>query len=252
MEIGALILDGLILFIFLFYFIRNWKRGFLASLFRVLGFAIASCGAYIGSRALAETIYQLFLRQKFIKTVSEALSTASADLTKSVEAVTGSVPKLLQGFFFDFFGGREGVTDEVGSLMSNSVQSMSVSVTDEMIYPIIYTVLQALCFILLFFAIMIVVRGLSKILRGVKHIPLLGPVNSLLGGILGILQGVLMAVIIVLALNLFNGMTANNVSYVNEQAIGETYVFKYFYEWNPIGGLSASVGDLGFSGIELT
>ncbi len=252
MEISALIFDALVLFLLLFYFIRNWRRGFLASLFKVLGFAIACAGAYIGSRALAETIYQLFLRQKLIKTVSEALVNTTADLNSSVNAVLGTVPNWLQGFFVDFFGGQQGVRNEVGSLMSNSVDSMSVSVTDGMLYPIIYTVLQAVCFILLFFAIMIVVRGLSKILKSVKHIPLLGPVNSLLGGILGLLQGVLMIVVLVLALNLFNGVTANSVSYLNEEAINETYIFRYFYDWNPIGGLSASVGDLGFSKIELT
>ncbi len=252
MEIGALILDILIAFIFLFYFIMNWKRGFLASLFKILGFAIACAGAYIGSRALAETVYQLFLRQKLIKSVSETLVNTTSDLNMSVDAVLSNVPVWLRSFFIDFFGGREGVQNEVGSLMSDSVHSMSVSVTDEMLYPILYTVLQAVFFILLFFAIMIVVKGLSRILKGVKHIPLLGPVNSLLGGILGIVQGVLIAVILVLVLNLFNGVTANSVKYVNQDAISQTYIFRHFYDWNPIGGISASEGDFGISRIELT
>jgi len=252
MEIAALILDVIVIFIILFNFFVCWRRGFLASLFKVLGFAIACCGAYIGSRALAETVYQLFLRQKLIKTVGEALASSANDLNLSVQAVLDTVPKWLHGFFIDFFGGRDGVTSEVGSLMSGSVQSMSVSVVDEMLYPILFSVLQAVFFILLFFAIMIVVKGLTRILKGVKNIPLLGPVNSLLGGILGVLQGVLLVAVLVLALNLFNGITGNSVAFVNETVINETYAFRYFYEWNPIGGISASTGDLGFSQIELT
>ena len=136
---------------------------------------MALAGAYIGSRALAETTYQLFIRQKLVQSVSDALqnSAASADVTASIGAVLESVPKLLRSFVTTFFGGMEGLTKEFGSTLAGAADSVSATIADQMLYPIIYTLLQALFFLLLFFAIMVLVRSLSKVFRGVRHLSLI-------------------------------------------------------------------------------
>ena len=124
---------------------------------------------------------------------------------------------------------------------------MGATIADQMLYPIIYTLLQALFFLLLFFAIMVIVRSLSKVFRGVRHIPLIGPVNSLLGGVLGLVQAAVVILIVVMALNLIIGVTGDGIPYLNNEAISKTYLFRYIYDWNPVGGISAGWGDLGLS-----
>ena len=248
MNTVAIVFDAVLAFIILYNFIKDWKRGFLSSLLKTFGFFIACFAGYVGSRALAETVYQLFLRQNIIKSVENALvnSAFSNDVSIAVDSVMGTVPKAFQGFFLNFFGGNEGLNKEVGSLISGSAQSVSISLTDQIVYPIVFTVLQASFFILLFFAVMVFVRIFIRALKGVKHLPLIGPVNSLLGGVMGVFQGILTIVIIVLILHFVIGMTGNQVSYLNEDVINNTYIFKYFYNWNPVGGISVSTGSLGF------
>lgn len=248
-----MILDLLLVAAIVFYFARGWHKGFLSTLVQVVGYVLALCGAYIGSRALAETTYQLFIREKLVQSVSDALqnSAASADITATIGAVLEAVPKMLQGFVTSFFGGVDGLAKEFGSTLSGAAESVSATIADQMLYPIIYTLLQALFFLLLFFAIMVIVRSLSKVFRGVRHIPLIGSINSLLGGILGLVQAAVIVLIIVMALNLLIGVTGDGIPYLNNEAIGETYLFRYVYDWNPIGGVSASLGDLGLSSLHL-
>ena len=104
---------------------------------------------------------------------------------------------------------------------------------------------------MLFFAIMVIVRSLSKAFRGVRHIPLIGSVNSLLGGVLGLVQAAVVILIVVMALNLLIGLTGDGIPYLNNEAISKTYLFHYLYDLNPIGGISASLGDLGLSSLSL-
>lgn len=253
MNITAIVLDLLLAAAILYYFVHGWRKGFLSTFVHVVGYVLACCGAYIGSRALAETTYQLFIRQKLVQSVSEALqnSAASADVTTSIGAVLQTVPKVISGFVTTFFGGMEGLVKEFGDTIASTADSVGATIADQMLYPIIYTLLQALFFLLLFFAIMVIVRSLSKVFRGVRHIPLIGPVNSLLGGALGLIQGAVIVLIVVMALNLLIGVTGDSIPYLNNEAIAKTYLFRYVYDWNPIGGISAGLGSLGLSGLNL-
>lgn len=247
MNITSFIYDALFVFIVLLCFIKNWRRGFLSGILKFLGFVIACFGGYVGSRALSETVYQIFIKQRLIKSVTESLrnSASSLDVSVSVQSVIDTLPKFMQGFAAQFFGGKEALTNEMSVWLSNSTEAAAISIVDQVLYPIIYTMLQAIFFILLFFAIMIVVRSFSRVLKGVRHIPLLGPVNSLLGGVLGLLQAVLVMMIIVMVMHIVIGITAGQFEFLNDKVISDTYIFKYFYNWNPIGGISASMGDFG-------
>ena len=73
MNITAIVLDLLLVAAVIYYFGHGWRKGFLSTLVHVVGYVLACCGAYIGIRALAETTYQLFIRQKLVQSVSDAL-----------------------------------------------------------------------------------------------------------------------------------------------------------------------------------
>ncbi len=252
MNITAIVLDLLLIAALIYYFAHGWHKGFLSTLVHVVGYVLALVGAYIGSRALAETTYQLFIRQKLVQSVSDALqNSAASDVTASIGAVLETIPQMLRGFVTTFFGGVEGLEKEFGNTLMSTADSVGATIADQMLYPIIYTLLQALFFLLLFFAIMVIVRSLSKAFRGVRHIPLIGSVNSLLGGVLGLVQAAVVILIVVMALNLLIGLTGDGIPYLNNEAISKTYLFHYLYDLNPIGGISASLGDLGLSSLSL-
>ena len=59
MNITAIILDLLLVAAIIYYFGHGWRKGFLSTLVHVVGYVLALAGAYIGSRALAETTSSL-------------------------------------------------------------------------------------------------------------------------------------------------------------------------------------------------
>ena len=73
MNITAIILDLLLVAAIILLFRPRLAQRLLSTLVHVVGYVLALAGAYIGSRALAETTYQLFIRQKLVQSVSDAL-----------------------------------------------------------------------------------------------------------------------------------------------------------------------------------
>lgn len=248
MNITAIVLDLILIGAVCYYFSRGWRRGFVSTFIYAIGYLVACVGGYIGSRALAETSYQLFIRDRLIGSIRDALtqSAPAADLSASIEAILETVPQMVREFVLSFFGGMDALIGEFGGMLTGAPETVSVSVADQILYPVIYALLQAIFFLLLFFAIMVLVRSLSKVFRGVRHLPLIGSVNALLGGALGLVQGMVVIFIVTMALRLLVGLTGDSLPLLNSDVVESTYLFRLLYDWNPIGGISS-----GFEGFSL-
>ena len=66
---------------------------------------------------------------------------------------------------------------------------------------------------------------------------MLGGVNSLLGGALGFFQGILVVYLLAVLLGLAVLLTNNQIPFVNEEVIQNTFIFKIFYNFNPFVNL---------------
>jgi len=238
MSVTVLVLEGIVAVVFLIAVVTCYKRGLLSSIISLFGYVIACIGAYIGSKALAETVYRLFIHERLILKVKEALVNAvpgalvedyTAAAEFSGEKLLGVLPESLRKFAAKW---AEGFS--LSEHLSGDLMSTSEGIVETAIYPVILMLLEAMLFFLLFIALLIVVKIAVKFFTVTNKIPVIGGINALLGAVVGAVE----AVVIMLLLTTFlktlfaAGM---EISFLTEADIEKTTLFSAFYYRDYLG-----------------
>lgn len=236
--IVALVLDLLVAAILVGFVLSGMHKGFLVSLVNAVGYLVSCAGAYIGSRVLALTVYQMFLRDRLIATVNEALrdTVADADITAQVADAMQGIPGILRNMVYGFFGDSGDISRMLEEEALSAASSVSVTITDQVLYPVIFVVLQSLLFLLLFAALRVILSAISETLRNLRKFPLVGMADTLAGAGLGLLQAVLVLCVVVLVSRLLISLSGGRIPVFNEETIGHSYVFRWLYTFNPFSG----------------
>ena len=77
-----------------------------------------------------------------------------------------------------------------------------------------------------------VARRVVNVLGFVNKVPLLGPVNALLGGILGAGKGVIVFSLVSVALAVVVYLTGGENPFFNEEVINGTFLYHYIYNFS--------------------
>lgn len=237
-QIVALVLDCLVALIILGMVISGVRKGFLVSLVNAAGYLVSCIGAYIGSRVLAVTIYESFLRDNLISKVSEALAgtVSDADITLQVSLALEGIPGFLRNMVYGFFGSSEDIALAIESDIMNSAGSASAALVDQMLYPVIFVVLQSLCFMLLFAAMRVILSAVIETLRNIRKFPLVGTADLLAGGVMGLIESILVIFVMMLVFRFFISISGGKIPFINEELIETTHIFKLFYKFGPFSG----------------
>lgn len=233
MNIPALILDGIFIFAALILIVRSYRKGFLRTLVSTVGYLGSCVLAFVGSRALAEACYRLFFRDRLIASIEKAIEGTAADadlpgkLSAAVEALPGYLQTALSAAGID--AGE--LSGRISGQMADSVHAMSVSITETILYPILYMLMQGIFFLLLFAACMVLVRCLTRVLRGVERLPVIGPVNALLGAAMGAIEALVLFFVAAVTVRLLLDFTGG-FTWLNEEIISSTRLFRYFYAFD--------------------
>ena len=135
----------------------------------------------------------------------------------ALDAVPGSLTQLISG------SQQLEQTAQLDTL--KAVESLIDAVLEG---PMLYLIEKVL-FLIIFTAVLIAVRKLSRLLSGIKAFPIIGEVNTALGGILGVLEGVTALFILALAMHLFIAMTSGGYFWLSDEMLDASYVWRYFY-----------------------
>ncbi len=113
--------------------------------------------------------------------------------------------------------------------MIDTKSSAKTALMDGIISPACIIIIRVIIVIILFTVFM---AALSLIARGaglINKIPVLGKVNSFLGGIAGLCEAAVIIVLICLLTRLIASIFSGNVILFNDTAINSTFLFKYIY-----------------------
>ena len=237
-QISALSMDILVGVILLGMIFAGCRKGFLVSAVNAAGYLISCIGAYIGSRVLASTVYESFVRDKLVMSVSEALSdtVTDADITMQVTNALKGVPGILRNMVYGFFGNSNEIAERIEDKVLTSAGSISGSLVDQMLYPVIFVVMQSLFFLLLFAAMRVILSAVIEALRNIRRFPLVGTADTLAGGAMGFVEAILVLFVIVLVFRFLISVSGGKIPFFNEEVIDTTYVFKLFYKFGPFSG----------------
>lgn len=142
-----------------------------------------------------------------------------------------AVKKTLPNIFTDASGEAVNVASvrTVVLAMIDTKSSVKTALMDGIISPACIIIIRSIIIILLFIVFTAILGLTARAAGFINKIPVLGKVNSLLGGIAGLCEATVMIVVFCLITRLISSMFSGNVILFNDTAINSTFLFKHIY-----------------------
>lgn len=233
--------DIVTVLVFLYMIVVGARRGFLRTLVYFIGYAAVLLGAAALSEPAARWIFETLLRPSIVSGIAGKLSEVQQELLpESLLAFAQSVPEGVLGMLgLD----QEQLVETLHGLIENGGAGAAGAITDSVVAPLAVNLMRLVLFFLLFSIAMFFVRRLAGVFNEVNRLPLIGPANQVMGGLVGAAQAALTLYVIAAVLKLLVSFTADGL--VIQQAGGplvlcsealfsKTLFFKAFVNWNPL------------------
>ena len=204
------IIDIIFLLVIAVVAIISVKKGFILSLFELIGTIASFAVARVLSDSFALPVFEKFVKPGAENLLSQNLGTvATTDYATQIEGAINSIPDSFAAILSLMGIEKDALIEKVassefasGSLLDSLMESIVTPIGTAIVQFILFAVLVALITIVL----RVVVKLLDKI---IKKIPAIKQMNSALGGVVGALRGVLITVIISLLLSVAAGFIEN-------------------------------------------
>lgn len=116
--------------------------------------------------------------------------------------------------------------------MLNSRAALTDTVMTDFVRPNCVIVIRTVAFVLIYIVVFAIMRFIATASKLIDKIPVIGGVNSLLGGIAGAVEGILIVFIFCLATRLVVSLLDGDVMIFNQETIDKTFLFKAIYDFN--------------------
>ena len=228
------IVDAIIIAIIAVVIVRSSKKGFVSSLVDAFAMIIATIVSYMFTPEVSQFIYDSFIKNSVSKGFEKVLddmntNTAVAD---KVDAMIASLPE-----------SAVNLADSLGIINLNSIgagihmsgviddNQLITTVLNDFAYNVMITITKIVVFFILFVVATLVLRMVSNFLENINKIPLIGKLNSTLGGVLGVAKA-LIIIIVVCTVMYFIISSSDNVDLVG--AISGSKIYNFVSENNPV------------------
>lgn len=225
----SIVYDIILVIIFLALIGRGWRQGVMATLLRLLGWAVAAVIIVTFTEGWAQSIYHTAVEPRAIRAVASAIpeeTTAAmnsgADAVQSIQQVLDSLSGVLGGQVVD-----SGSAAAIESALRQNSGDLAKSITQSVLQPVLLSVIRGILALITLWACLFVFRFFARVSahrrrgRGI-----LGKTNQLLGGALGIIESFAVGYIYALALQLLS--TALTVSWLSPQIVSGTALVSRF------------------------
>lgn len=231
MQIYSLLIDIIVIAIFAVIVVSAYRKGFLRGVISVIGYIAAIFLAIVISEYMAKFIFDAFIRDNIIESINTQFASGidQTNISLVVTGILASIPKFFANSITTHFGGEQGIIDSIENAFGGNIDNVSTVITDEVLSPIITALVQTIVCVILFFIFITIVRLISGMFQGFYAIPIIGPINSLLGGVLGIIQAIIILLIISSVCHMAISLSANGLEYFNTDIIEKTFIFKLIY-----------------------
>jgi len=229
------ILDGAALLVIILMACKAYRKGFLNTLVRFVGMIFSVAASVILSGPIAEFIFDSWLSEKVKNAVNEHIGNmAEVDIESFIDGLE-SLSDSLPGIFSNIFASDSGV--KIEQWYQNTVEGKTADIAAELmesiITPLATGIIRSLAFIIIFTVLMLLVNIIAKIFIGVNHLPLIGPFNEVLGGMIGAAQGMVYMFVIASVLWFALSASGGQIGPITAEVIEDTLLFKEFYNIGP-------------------
>ncbi len=132
------------------------------------------------------------------------------------------------------YGSSDNITVSAVRKLTLSMLETRSNLKDTILFGIIrpscIIIIRTIAFVLIFVLVSTVIRLIANFTKILDKIPVIGAVNSLLGGIAGLCEGLVTVFLVCLATRLAISLSNGDAILFNQATINSTYLFKIFYE----------------------
>ena len=182
----------------------------------------------LGSVQIYESDIEKYGIENMILTEVLAQNIKNSEVADSVNEIIDkigeTVPALdLKGKTIDDIDG--GTINSVVVSVVQSSGNPGKAVLDNVAKPVVLVPLRTIIFVVLFILIFIILSIVNKL-------PLIGKLNSLLGGVAGLLQGLVIVFIVVIIAHMAVELTNNTLIFLNDMTINKSFAFSKIYNFS--------------------
>lgn len=218
----SVILDLMVVALIIVGFIIGWRRGFISELLRIVGFAVSLVAAWILSSSVTGWIYEKFVKAKIVGEVSETITN-----TVSGNAVSG-------GSFWEKLGDLGSEIASYATITPEEASKLGESFVNNSLAAPVQAIIRTIVFVILFVVFLLIIKLISRLFKGLNHLPVVGTLNRVLGGILGLAEGAVICYIFVAIAALTVKITGDELLWLNSDLINDSRLFSLLYNFNPI------------------
>lgn len=239
----ALFYDAAMLAVLVLIIWIGYRKGFVSMLLRTVGTVAAAVIAALASSPVSEWIYRSFFEARVTEYVSNqvenlmnGLSDASLQAMASLETMQQTLVESISGILdatglnISFFSGAGSTESLANSILDQIEQGVPAAeaLAETAIEPAILMLLSMGVFLLSFLLLLIFVRVLAGIGKGINQVPVIGGVNRLLGFGLGVIYAGIIGYLLTLLLVFAAGLTGDSFRYFNTTVLQDTYLLSWF------------------------
>lgn len=228
-NLSWLILDAALVIVAITLVARNVRRGFMAALVQFVGTLAAAALAAVIGRFASLLIFESFIRQPLLDALGQVRGVPPVE---AIGYALGELPGVFVNLLKFAYG--DNLASQIVDAYQTKASGASAYIVDEMVKPIVTSAVAFLAFLIFFALLMLVVRFAARALKSVNNIPIIGPLNMILGGIFGVLIAYIVLMVIVLSIQAFLSFTNNGGVLINSKLLGRTYVYRFLALFNPI------------------
>ncbi|MBQ6838486.1 MAG: CvpA family protein [Clostridia bacterium] len=228
------IVDAIIIAIIAIVIVRSSKKGFVSSLVDTFAMIIATIVSYMFTPEVSQFVYDSFIKNSVSKGFEKVLDdmNTNAAVADKVDAMIASLPE-----------GAVNLADRLGIINLNAIgagihmpgvidnNQLITTVLNDFAYNVMITITKVVVFFILFVLATLVLRMVSNFLENINKIPLIGKLNSTLGGVLGVAKA-LIIILVVCTVMYFIVSSSDNVDLVG--AISDSKIYNFVTENNPL------------------
>lgn len=232
-----IVLDAALGLILLSILWSAWRRGFVASLIRLVGTAAGFALASLLKGPVAEWGYTTFLEERVEDYVSQAIMAqgdALAGALASLDHAGAATAQILSGvlaeYGLDFYASQDAgqMGREILGRITEKGIDPAAAIAQVAVRPLVMTILETAVFFLLLFLVDMVVRVVARAGLGVNRIPLVGGVNRFAGLLCGAVYALMVGYVISSALVLAAGLGKNQWELLNSAVLQKTVLVSWF------------------------
>ena len=171
-----------------------------------------------------------------------AINMQNSEIYRAFITFTDSVGEAVPLFFGDMsaqvsVGSIEPIRSVV-LIMQSAHVNIRDAVIDGIVKPCFNVTVQTIVFSVIFFAVVIILNLVAKLLKFVNKIPVIGGFNSFCGGLVGIVQGLITVCVVCLLVRVIVVMSGGNIIFFNNAVIDSTMIFSFFYDFEFLNFIS--------------